>query len=250
MAERGFLVVAMGERQNKAAAVAIAGLRARGHALPVALITDGTGRGMGADQTERVNAEPHGCRNLPAFLPRSPFAETLFIAHDMVAVGRLEPVFELLADRDLALAHAVATPDVDDPLVPPAFRGFDPGVIAWRATPTILAWFAAWHAALVEGHERDPDDPAWHAPHAGLRRALWQGRLSVTVLPAEYNYRAGTPGFLRGKVVLLHSPHRPAAEVAQELNLGDGPRVFGAFMRREALAGPLGGFATAARYAV
>lgn len=249
VARRGFLLVAIGERQNKAAATAIAGLRARGHDLPIALVTDRAGQDAGADRVELVDGEPYGCRNLPAFLPRSPFAETLFLAHDMMAMARLDPVFDLLAVYDVAAAHA-ADAGADgggeaDPAVPEPFYALDPGVIAYRSTPTVLACFAAWHAMLVDGAERDPDDPRWHNAQAGLRRALWQHRLAVAVLPPEYNYRAGVAGFLRHRAAVVHSAGLPAARVAQALNAAAGPRVFAPFTAQAPAAYPLGGFATA-----
>jgi len=244
-AGRGFLLVAVGERQNRAASVAIGALRARGNALPVALVTDGTGQGSGADIVERIEAEPYGCRNVPAFLPRSPFAETVFLAHDMVAFGQLDPVFDLLAVYDIAAAHAADHTGLADPAVPEAFYPFDAAVIAYRSTPAVLACLAAWHERLVDAMEQDPDDPLHHAGHASLRRVLWQHRLAVAVLPPEYNYRAELAGFLRGKAALVHAAGLPAGDIARTLNRSDGPRVFAPFGGAAVAANPWAGFATA-----
>lgn len=244
VAERGFLLVAVGERQNRDATVAIAALRARGHGLPIALFTDRLGNAARADHVELIRGEPHGARNKPAFLPRTPFAETLFIDNDMVAFGRLEPVFELLSVYDLAAAHAVDHKGREDTAVPEAFYGFDPGVIAYRATAAVLGCLAGWHAALVDGMERDPDDPAFQTEHASLRRALWQHRLAVEVLPPEYNYRSGLAGFLRAKAVLVQASGVPAAAVAEALNRGDGARIFAPFTGAAVAANPWAGFSS------
>ncbi len=244
VAERGFLFIAVGERQCQAARLAIAALRARGHELPVALVTDGTGQGLGADTVLRVDGAPHGAGTLPAYLPRSPFAETVFIAHDLVAVGRVDGLFGLFPAMELALAQAVGGAE-DDPAVPAAFRGFQPGVIAYRLTEAVRGWLAAWGEAVAELVEADPDVDA--AAETGLRRALWRHRLALAVLPPEYNYRAGLPGFLRDAAVLVHSPERPAARVGEELNREAGPRVFAPFARAAPFSMAIGGYATAAR---
>ncbi len=241
VAERGFLFIAVGEIQCRAARVAIAALRARGHDLPVALVTDGTGQGLGADEVLRVDGASHGAANLPAYLPCSPFAETVFIAPDVLAVGRVDGLFDLLQPFELAMAHA-ATSDGEDASVPAAFRGFHPGVIAYRLTDAVQAWLAAWGAAVADIVEAEPDAPA---ASIGLRRALWRHRLALAVLPPEYNYRADQPGFLRDAALLVHSPDRPAALVGDELNRGTGPRVFDAFRPASAFSMPIGGFATA-----
>ena len=117
-------------------------------------------------------------------MARTRFERTLHLDADVLAVADLRDVFEVLDRFDIALAHdqwrnsPAANATWRRPL-PNAFPQFNGGVIAYRRTPEVLAFLAAWADALrASGLKRD--QPV-------LRELLWESDLRIATLPPEYN---------------------------------------------------------------
>ena len=117
-------------------------------------------------------------------MARTRFERTLHLDADVLAVADLRDVFEVLDRFDIALAHdqwrnsPAANAQWRRPL-PNAFPQFNGGVIAYRRTPEVLAFLAAWADALrASGLKRD--QPV-------LRELLWESDLRIATLPPEYN---------------------------------------------------------------
>jgi Nucleotide-diphospho-sugar transferase len=117
-------------------------------------------------------------------MTRTRFERTLHLDADVLALADLRDVFDVLDRFDIALAHdqrrnSPAANAVWRRELPNAFPQFNGGVIAYRNSPEVLAFLAAWTDALrTSGLKRD--QPV-------LRELLWESDLRIATLPPEYN---------------------------------------------------------------
>ncbi|HRO11160.1 putative nucleotide-diphospho-sugar transferase [Amaricoccus sp.] len=178
----GVLFVATGAGYRELAARAAASVARVSPGLPIDLFTD-------APFADPAFAEVHllekvWFRSRIDAMARTRFERTLHLDADVLAVADLRDVFELLDRFDVALAHdqrrnSPAANAVWRRPLPGAFPQFNGGVIAYRRTPEVLAFLAAWAEALrASGLKRD--QPV-------LRELLWESDLRIATLPPEYN---------------------------------------------------------------
>jgi hypothetical protein len=178
----GVLFVATGAGYRALAARAAASVASTSPGLPIDLFTD-------APFADAAFAEVHLLENVwfrsrIDAMARTRFERTLHLDADVLAVADLRDVFQVLDRFDIALAHdqrlnsPAANATWRRPL-PNAFPQFNGGVIAYRRTPEVMAFLAAWAEALRTSRLKR-DQPV-------LRELLWESDLRIATLPPEYN---------------------------------------------------------------
>ncbi|NYS24620.1 hypothetical protein HUK65_06410 [Rhodobacteraceae bacterium 2376] len=217
--DAGVVYVARGAGYLDLAVASARTLRAQHDALPIDLYTDQPAPGGLFDQVHPL--PPEGQRDKIACMARSRFDRTLFLDCDTLVLAPLADLFRLLDRFDLAVAHDVRRASRlirqgDRYQLPYAFPQFNTGVLLYRHSSAMAAFFDAWGAAWVaQGGGRD--QPAF-------RDLLWDSDLRYHVLAPEYNMRrltvldAAEPADL--VPVILHS-HR----LLQHLRQPGAPRV-------------------------
>lgn len=181
---RGVLYVATGAAHTAAARRSAESVRATNPGLSIAIFTDATGAMPEVDIVETVT-DPHA-RSKVDCLPRTPFAETLYLDTDTRVLGDLGDLFDVLERFDLAIAQRAyvragrsrARWRYD---VPAAFPEHNGGVLLYRSSPAALGFLEAWRAAYAEA--------GFKVDQVTLRELLWSTDLRFAVLPARYNRR-------------------------------------------------------------
>lgn len=184
---RGVLYVATGHAHVEAARASAASVRRTDPGLAIALFSDRAEAGPEFDQVIPVTEAHH--RSKVDCLPRSPFAETLYLDSDTRVLEDLSDMFRLLERFDLAAAHVARSHArryqrkgrID---VPRAFPQHNGGVILYRGTPAAIGFLETWRDAY---HARGGG-----ADQISFRETLWQSDIRCTVLPARYNARRYT----------------------------------------------------------
>ena len=182
--DTGVVYVARGAGYLDLAVASARSLRAQHSALPMDLYTDQPAPGGLFDQIHPL--PPEGQRDKIACMARSRFARTLFLDCDTLVLAPVSDLFALLERLDLAVAHDVRRASRlirqgDRHRLPYAFPQFNTGVLLYRHSPAMAAFFDAWAAAWVaQGGGRD---------QPSFRDLLWDSDLRYHVLPPEYNLR-------------------------------------------------------------
>jgi hypothetical protein len=155
--------------------------------------------------------------------------KVLYLDTDTYVVSGLREAFDLLGRFDMACAHAPCRfadefrpDDPRLPRVPMAFPELNSGVIFCRNSIKVRRLFRTCreiHAGWASRGKHTPDQPA-------LRCALWESRISFSVLPPEYNARLCFPAFLSGEAKILHSRFGDLRKVARVANASLEPRTF------------------------
>jgi hypothetical protein len=205
--DRGVIYVATGADYRDLATASARTLRAVEPDLPVDLFTDAPEAvEPGLFDAVHLIANPHDRSKLDC-LTLSRFARTLFLDCDTLVVNPLGDLWDILDRFDLALAHDVrrrtelirAGHAVTTPY---AFPQLNSGVMLYRRSPAMDAFFAEWVRRYVEaGLYRD--QPV-------LKDLLWESDLRFYVLPPEFNLRRVTlldawePGDARPTILHSH----------------------------------------------
>lgn len=215
----GVIHVARGAGYLDLAVASARSLRACSPALAIDLFTDGD---PPPGLFDAVHPLPEGrVRDKIVCMAQSRFERTLFLDCDTWVLAPVDDLFALLDRFDLAVAHDVRRASKlvragAGLRLPYAFPQFNTGVLLYRQSEAMAAFFADW-AAVWAGQGGGRDQPAF-------RDLLWQGALRYHVLPPEYNLRRVTvldvaePADL--VPVIVHS-HR----LLQHLRVPGAPRV-------------------------
>jgi len=187
--QNGVIYVATGADYRELAEASARSLRAVEPDLAVDLFTDAPEAVPAGlfDQIHRITA-PHPRSKLDC-MPRTRFERTLYLDADTRVMAPLGDLFAILDRFELALAHDVrrASDLIRESAgapTPYAFPQLNSGVLLYRRSPAMLAFFAEWARRFVEtGASRD--QPI-------LKDMLWQSDLRFWVLPPEFNLRRVT----------------------------------------------------------
>lgn len=158
-----------------------------------------------------------------------PYAEFVFLDTDTYVVADLSEVFQLLAHFDFAGHQLFEGHDSPIPGVPDAFPEFNTGVMAFRRSPALEAFFDRW-GALYDGF-RAPDRPdrdvyANVTDQKSHRLALYESGLRFAVLGPEYNFTPANVNFACATVRILHGRGDNFAPFAARINAQLGGRVY------------------------
>lgn len=199
----GFVYVATGSGYVEEARLSAVSLKAHHPGHPVCLITDATDITAGREFDIVVactNAQHAPIDKL--FALRCPFERAIFVDTDTLVLGDLSPVFRLLDRFDLALHQDVNRGwDYQLPGVPEAFTEFNTGVIAFRRTAAVEAFFGRWR----ENHERLHRERGFVNDQPAFRQTLYESDLRVAPLPSEFHFLGNFPNYIAWKVRLIHA---------------------------------------------
>lgn len=131
-------------------------------------------------------------------LEESPYDRTLYLDTDIYVVDKVDELFEVLDEFELAISRNPerASEEIED--VPESFSELNTGVISYRKTDLVLSMFKEWQNL----YEKRPYES--HRDQPMFRKAIYYSDVRFTVLPSEYNCRFGIPGFLNKKAKILH----------------------------------------------
>ena len=120
----------------------------------------------------------------------SPYRETLYLDADILPINDISELWSYLNHGDLAMVEDllpqikmcghVAPEEVEFTLrdLPGETTQYNSGVMLWRNTPKIKAFFAKWHAEWLRFQKHD---------QLALVRAIAQSQLSIAKIPKSYN---------------------------------------------------------------
>jgi hypothetical protein len=233
--DRGVLYYAVGEKYVREAISSAESLRRWMPKIATAIVTCGdikaiAGSGV-LDTVIQIDDAGFSFRDVKG-LHRSPFERTIFLDTDTFVCGSLEDLFAILDHFDLAVAHDSVrlSPQLDAPHVPyqpagvpSAFPEMNTGVVAYRNSVRVQAFFEEWRRLYCEqiASTTRPyhDQPAF-------TQALYRSDLRYATLTHEYNCRFNSGGHLASAVRILHGRHSDMDQVATELNATVGLRLF------------------------
>lgn len=192
MIEKGVLYIATGKKYVQAAIRSALTVRKHCPDLPIHFFTDapnysafGFEFATSPFSSVAVMENAHR-RSKVDYMAHSPFDHTLYLDTDTAMNADISDMFRILERFDIALAHAqhrnttvsLAPWRIE---LPQAFPQFNSGVVLYRKTPAVLAFFADWSRYFKEfGQTRDQHT---------LRELLWLSDLRIATLPPEYNVR-------------------------------------------------------------
>lgn len=222
MSPRGFVYVATGTAYLAEAQRSAASLRRHHRDIPICLVTDRAP----ADRTPfdeimlRADAQQKPIDKLLAW--HCPYERAVFLDTDTCIFGDLSPLFDLLDRFDLAVLQDVNRGwSYELPGVPACFTEFNTGVIAFRRTPGVGAFFANWR----RNHEHLGRTGGFVNDQPAFRQTLYASDLRVAPLPSEFHFLANFPNALLWKVRLIHARGN-LEEMARQIDERLGCRVF------------------------
>jgi len=186
---QGVVYIATGAASVGAARASAASVRRTNPKLPVALFTNAESLEdpslRGAFDGIASVANPHR-RSKVDCLSATPFERTLYLDADIRVYADLSEVFALLERFDIALAHAHSRNRERNTApwrieLPGAFPQLNGGVIAYRASSSVLELLGGWRDAFHSA--------GFHKDQVTLRELLWLSDLRIATLPPEYNVR-------------------------------------------------------------
>ncbi|HEY8902511.1 MAG TPA: hypothetical protein VIM48_02315 [Chthoniobacterales bacterium] len=199
---RGILYIATGRRHLEEMLVSVRSVRRHMPELPIVLHTDQSDLPEGLfDEVRHIASPRHSFIDKIAPLCETPFERTIFLDTDTLVCAPIPDLFDVLDRVDMAAAHAPFRSDAPF-TTPNCFVELNTGVLAYRRTPEMVALFQDWLRLYEEDFARTGQlESDQHA----FREALYRAKVSVYVLPPEYNLRTVMPAFVgRSRVRIIH----------------------------------------------
>jgi hypothetical protein len=128
----------------------------------------------------------------------APYERVVFLDTDTFVAADLSDLFAIVDNFDVA-----ALPETkrgwyyELPNVPRAFAEFNTGVLVFRRTEGVRAFFERWTTCYGE-LQHASDQPAF-------RLAMWQADLRVAPLPSEYHFLGNVPNYVMWDAKLIHA---------------------------------------------
>ncbi len=171
-------------------------------ALPIAIFTDQTVTDPVFASVGKID-KPH-FRSKVDYLNASPFEQTLYLDSDVRVVDRLDELFRLLEQFELAAAHvryrfSRKRQKIWNLELPRSFPQLNCGVLLYRKTPNVAKLYDDWSRAFQAG--------SFSEDQIAFRELLWLSAVRFYVFGPEYNTRSLSFGVLPSKIpqpVILH----------------------------------------------
>ena len=221
MVSTGILYIAIGAEYLREAKVSVESLRECMPDVSVALITD---QSVDDERFDRVISErslPDDYGSSTLWPDISPFERTIFLDTDTYVYSDISELFDVLDESDLAAAIAPNQNTVEG--VPNACVEYNTGVVSFRSTERVNAFFDAWqhrYETWREERELSRNQPSF-------TKALYESDLNVCPLATRYNCKSHFPGYLTGEAKVIHGRRHSASlpTVAEALNSTQEKRV-------------------------
>jgi hypothetical protein len=128
---------------------------------------------------------PH-YRSKVDYMPRTPFARTLYLDSDTRVIRPIDDVFRLMDRFDMAMAQAHRrtvrhTGKTWREPLPGAFPQYNSGVIVYSDTEKVRSFLQQWSYHFHQAGEKKDQ--------VTLRELLWKSDLRLATLPPEFNVR-------------------------------------------------------------
>lgn len=186
---KGVIYVATGDDYRDLARASVLSLKKTNPGLEADLYTDAP-NAPGLEQFDKVHPVPvNHVRAKLDCMPLSRFDRTLFLDCDTLVIAPLGDLFSLLDRFELAMAHDVRRASAliqegDEAKTPYAFPQLNSGVVLYRRSETMSAFFERWAENYkTRRHGRD---------QIALKDLLWSSDIRFYVLPPEFNLRRVT----------------------------------------------------------
>jgi len=220
----GFVYVATGPKYVAEACASAATLRTAMPSAQIALITDFSpgpeAARLFSHVTLRPDAERRPIDKLLAWY--APFDRCVFLDTDTLIAGDITDLFDLLDSFDLAATvETLRGLHYTLPDVPASFSEYNTGVVVFRRTPEVAAFFKTWredYDRLHASHGFVSDQPAF-------RWAAFRSQIRIAPVPSEYHFITTTPNYVMWQARLLHGRNNLPG-LAQEINSHLGARVY------------------------
>jgi hypothetical protein len=135
----------------------------------------------------------------------APHERVVFLDTDTHVLGDLTSIFGVLDTFDIALLQEVSRGwDYELPGVPLAFPEFNTGVVAFRKSEEMKAFFDDWRLNFARFRGNLANRGASLANQPSLRYTLFHSRMRVATLPSEYHFLGDYPNYIMWKALLLH----------------------------------------------
>jgi hypothetical protein len=198
--EIGAIYVSTGERYVRMAAISAKSFKAQCPNIPVHIFTDCDVSSYECFDSSTQIVDPNNKYGAKVdYFFESPYQKTLYLDADTKVCEDLTPMFELLDRCEMAIAHDPGRGKYikkylgQTPVgkgerkrnfiskAPSSFLPVNSGVILYKMTDSVVAFFKAWQKAFhEEGLEND---------QFTFRDQLWSSNLNFWILPPEYNCR-------------------------------------------------------------
>ncbi len=227
VAPAGFVYVATGERYLREAATAVAQLRRTNPGARVCLIADHAAGPAFWDDLVLFPDPTFSFRDKLA-MRLCPYERFLYLDTDTHVVADLGEIFQLLDRFDFAGHQLFEGHDCPLPGIPDAFPEFNGGVLAFKRSPAVSAFFEAWLSNYDAFRALNRDGAAHYSnvsDQKSLRKTLYESSLQIAVLGPEFDFTPAHVDLACGPVRILHGRGDLAA-FAPRLNAQLGNRVY------------------------
>ncbi len=147
----------------------------------------------------------------------------MYLDTDTLIVGDIRELFRLLDTHDIAGRQDVYPGmDYDFPDVPAPFVEYNGGLLVFRKSPAVAAFFEDW---VAEFKKLVVTSPRFETDQPALRRALYRSSLRHCAVPGEYDFQADMGGFLFWEAKVIHC-HDDQEYAARMINRVLGARVY------------------------
>jgi len=211
----GVVYVAIGEKFVREAEESLRSLRATNPSLKAMLLTDldisdpKLWDKLEVDPALNIQTQnKKSCRG-KLQMDRAPWDRCLYIDSDTMVVGDLAPGFALL-DRFEFLGEQIAGGHhYQVPGLPESFPEINGGILFWRPTESVKAFFSKWRE-LYDYYDQSDEAKTWD--QKSLRIAMWQSDVRFGKMPATFNLMPYFPAAFEGKLVIAHGRDRKNLE--------------------------------------
>jgi hypothetical protein len=197
-AKCGVVYVATGAKFVAEAAESRQQLRRSNPEIPAAIFTDVSAPTGDWQQVVPLLQPTHSLRD-KLHMRHSPWELTLFLDTDTYVAAPLQLLFDLLQDGFDLIGHQLFEGhNYQLEGVPDAFPEFNTGVIGFRRSAAVQAFFDSWTTWY------DSYAPAVSCDQRSFRKALYTSRLRHSVLTPEYNFRPLSTNFAITDLRIIH----------------------------------------------
>lgn len=186
----GFCFVATGEKYVLEAVQAAEFVRKNNPGRPICLVTNSTDVSGVWDDVVPLPNPAFNFRDKIAMV-LCPYGRFLYLDTDTMVVANLDEIFELLRNFDMVGCQLFEGHDYDLEEIPHSFPEFCGGVLGFRRSAKVSAFFEQWMTAYDRFRGENNENfyhPANASDQKSLRYSIYFSDLRHSVLPTEFNF--------------------------------------------------------------
>lgn len=170
-----------------------------------------------------IETPAYGFEDKIRYMSSAPFEKCLFLDTDVYLTSKIDDLFTMLDRFELVAPYA----PIDERRlgIPDSFPELNTGVISFRNTARIKAFFRQWERLYASDIAQN--DPVCKPPdQPSFREALYRSDLSFAMVSQEYNCMLDYPNFLSGKVHIVHGRRHDKEKMSILVNAYQGNRSY------------------------